>query len=347
MEVRLYTVGLPLAHEFRIARATTTVQRSLIVELLHDGIHGLGEVTENAFYGHSLDSMAESIHSCESILKNYIFGDPEDLWDHLQPLLQNDPFALAAIDLAAHDLYGKLQGQRTFDLLGLDWQNVPPSSYTIGIAGISEMIAKLREEPDWSIYKIKLGTSQDVEIVRQLREHTSAVFRVDANCGWTADETISNSAQLQALGVEFIEQPLRAEAPDRDHQRVFSESSLPVIADESCLVEADVRKCVGHFHGVNVKLCKCGGLTPAVRMLQQARSSGMKTMVGCMVESTVGISAAAQLLPLLDYADLDGAVLLAEDPADGVAVIDGCIRLSERFGNGAELVPQIVEKLKV
>jgi L-Ala-D/L-Glu epimerase len=347
MDVQLHRFALPLEHEFKIARATTTVQRSLVVELQHDGIYGLGEVTENAFYGHSLESMAESIHQCKSFLTNYTFGDPEDLWDHLQPLLKDDPFALSAIDLAAHDLYGKLQCQRTYELLELPWQDVPQSSYTIGIAPISEMVAKLREKPDWDIYKIKLGTSQDVEIVRQLREYTSAVFRVDANCGWTADATIANSVQLKPLGVEFIEQPLPAAAADEDHRRVFHESALPVIADESCLVETDVEKCIGRFHGVNVKLCKCGGLTPAVRMLKQARSSGMKTMVGCMVESTVGISAAAQLLPLLDYADLDGAVLLAEDPADGVSVINGRVGLSDRYGNGSELVPEQASKLTV
>ncbi|MCP4782113.1 MAG: dipeptide epimerase [Fuerstiella sp.] len=347
MDVELYRFALPLAHKFTIARATTTVQRSLVVRLEYDGVYGLGEVTENAFYGHSLDSMSASIHRSDSLLKSYTFGDPEDLWDHLQPRLADDSFALSAIDLAAHDLYGKLQGQRTYELLDLEWGRVPHSSYTIGIDSIDQMINKLREKPDWSIYKIKLGTSQDVEIVRQLREHTSATFRVDANCGWTAEETISNSHELQRLGVEFIEQPLPATASDADYRRVFDVSALPVIADESCLVESDVVKCVGRFHGVNVKLCKCGGLTPAVRMLQQARTHGMKTMVGCMVESTVGISAAAQLLPLLDYADLDGAVLLAEDPADGVKVINGRVCLSDRCGNGAQLVQEQVNKLTV
>ena len=347
MDVELYRFGLPLEHKFTIARATTTVQRSLVVQLEYDGVRGLGEVTENAFYGHSLDSISDSIHRCDSVLKSYTFGDPEDLWDHLQRHVADDPFALSAIDLAAHDLYGKLQRQRTYELLELEWDRVPHSSYTIGIDSIDGMIAKLREKPDWSIYKIKLGTAQDVEIVRQLREHTSAVFRVDANCGWTPEETISNSHELKQLGVEFIEQPLPATASDKDHRRVFDKSAVPVIADESCLVESDVEKCVGRFHGVNVKLCKCGGLTPAVRMLQQARAHGMKTMVGCMVESTVGISAAAQLLPLLDYADLDGAVLLADDPADGVSVINGFVRLSDRYGNGAELVQEKISKLTV
>ncbi|MCP4508807.1 MAG: dipeptide epimerase, partial [Fuerstiella sp.] len=168
----------------------------------------------------------------------------------------------------------------------------------------------------------------------------------DANCAWSAEETIANSHQLKELNVEFIEQPMEATQWEAMKQ-VRADSVLPVIADESCLVESDVVKCVGRFHGVNVKLCKCGGLTPAVRMLQQARTHGMKTMVGCMVESTVGISAAAQLLPLLDYADLDGAVLLAEDPADGVKVINGRVCLSDRCGNGAQLVQEQVNTLTV
>lgn len=221
------------------------------------------------------------------------------------------------------------------------------SSYTIGIDSIEKMIAKLNELPDWKIYKIKLGTDRDVEIIRQLRQHTSATFRVDANCGWTAEETIENSHVLKELGVEFIEQPLAANADREEQKKVFEDSALPIVADESCLVEADVEKCVGRFHGVNVKLCKCGGLTPAARMLRQAKTFGMKTMVGCMVESSVGISAAAQLLPLLDYADLDGAVLISEDPADGVSVTNGAVRLGERFGNGVELNKLNAEKLTI
>src|SRR5688572_18865908 len=180
----------------------------------------------------------------------------------------------------------------------------------------------LLEMPGWPIYKIKLGTKYDLDIVRELRKHTDAAFRVDANCGWTADEAIANSHELATLGVEFIEQPLPANEWDA-MKRVHCESELPIIADESCIAESDVERCVGHFHGVNVKLVKCGGLTPARRMAVRARELGMKAMVGCMTESTVGISAIAQLLPLLDYVDMDGAALLAEDIASGVKVERG------------------------
>jgi L-alanine-DL-glutamate epimerase-like enolase superfamily enzyme len=181
-----------------------------------------------------------------------------------------------------------------------------------------------------------LGTPHDLEIVRELRKHTDAIFRVDANCAWTADEAIRNSPALKELGVEFIEQPL---PPDRwdDMKRVYRESALPVIADESCQVEPDVERCLGHFHGINVKLVKCGGLTPARRMIQRAGQLGLKTMVGCMTESTVGISAIGQLLPLLDYVDMDGALLLARDIATGVRIERGRIHFPEENGCGVRL----------
>jgi len=334
MRVRLHRLNLPLEHEFKIARGSMTVQRSLVVELEVDGISGFGESTENDYYGFSLDSMASSIESCSEVIESYRFGSPAELWMRLHSLIPNDPFALSAIDLAAHDLFGKLAGRHTYDMLGLEWKDLPDSSYTIGIDNIDKMVAKLRERPDWSIYKIKLGTSHDVDIIRQLRNETQAIFRVDANCGWTVDETVANSFALKALGVEFIEQPLPADASVNEHRNVFRESALPIVADENCLIESDVEKCHGIFHGVNIKLCKCGGITPAVRMLRHARSLGMRTMVGCMVESSVGISAAAQLLPLLDYADLDGAELLAADVAVGVKVTNGVVRLGNHFGNG-------------
>jgi L-alanine-DL-glutamate epimerase-like enolase superfamily enzyme len=199
------------------------------------------------------------------------------------------------------------------------------------------MVEKLAEFPGWPVYKIKLGTARDLEIVRALREHTSATFRVDANCGWTADETIRNSRALKELNVEFIEQPLPADRWD-DMRRVVAESALPVIADESCIVEGDVDRCAGHFHGINIKLVKCGGLTPARRMIARARQLKLQVMVGCMTESTVGISAIAQLLPLLDYVDMDGAVLLASDIATGVTLDHGVCRFPDVPGNGVRLI---------
>ncbi len=338
MKLRLHRYQLPLEFEFTISRGSISTQPSLVVELEHEGQRGFGEATANSYYRHTLDSMSESIMACRDTVETFTFGKPEQLWQMLQPALKTDFFALSAIDLAAYDLFGKLNGQRTYETLGLEWNNIPDSSYTIGIDAPEKMIAKLESRPNWNIYKIKLGSKHDVEIIRALRKKTSAILRVDANCGWTVDETISNSHTLKDLGVEFIEQPLPAESPAEQHQRVFQESALPIIADENCLIETDVAKCAGLFHGINVKLCKCGGLTPGLRMLRKSRELGLKTMVGCMVESSVGISGAAQLLPLLDYADMDGAALISEDIATGVVVDDtGRIALGRVLGSGVEL----------
>lgn len=337
MKLSLYRVHLPLAHPFTISRGTITTQPSLIVELQHDGATGLGEVTENAFYGHSFDSITESIRQATPLLARYETHPPQELWSELMSAVSGDTFAASAVDMAAHDLWSRRQAQPAWQSWDLTWAQVPESSFTIGIDHIETMVQKLQEQPDWNIYKIKLGTDQDLDIVTELRRHTSAVFRVDANCGWTVDQTIEYSAVLKDLGVEFIEQPLPLNATDHDRKRVYENSHLPIIADENCQRPEDVGRCHGRFHGVNVKICKCGGLTPALSMLREARSLGMKTMVGCMVESSVGISGAAQLLPLLDYADLDGAVLLRDEPCSGVVVAKGLVHLTVNNGTGAVL----------
>jgi L-alanine-DL-glutamate epimerase-like enolase superfamily enzyme len=264
--------------------------------------------------------------------------DPADLWQELRPAFEANTFAQCALDIAAWDLWGKLRGQPLWKLWGLRIDGpLPVTDYTIGIDTIDVMVSKMKEFPDWPIYKIKLGTADDLGIVRELRRHTAAVFRVDANCAWDAETAIRLSRPLKDLGVEFIEQPL---PPDRwdDMREVVRHSALPIIADESCGVESDVERCSGCFHGVNVKLVKCGGLTPARRMLDRARQLGLKTMVGCMTESSVGISAIAQLLPLLDYADMDGALLLARDIASGVRIERGRIIYPQEAGCGVRLL---------
>ncbi len=337
MKMQLYRLNLPLAHTFTISRESITTQPSLIVELQHNGVVGFGEVTENRFYGHTFDSITSSLERVREMIGDYAYHSPVELWPKMRDAMRNDMFALSALDIAAHDLRGKTLGIPTWQDWGLEWTGEPYSSYTIGIDTIEQMVAKLREQPGWRTYKVKLGTSDDLGIVSELRKHTDAVFRVDANCGWTADETIANSKALAELGVEFIEQPMPIETIKADKQRVYRESALPIIADEDCQVSEDVGRCAGLVHGVNVKICKCGGLTPALQMLREARRLGMKTMVGCMVESAIGISGASQLLPLMDYADLDGAVLLADSPTTGVRVDKGVVKLTGRAGTGALL----------
>tara|TARA_R110002073_G_scaffold279026_1_gene442895 strand:- start:137025 stop:138038 length:1014 start_codon:yes stop_codon:yes gene_type:complete len=336
MEVILKPYELKLKHTFTISRESRDTQTTLVVELKDGGFSGYGEATSNPYYGVTIEKMKEDITAVQSLIKNNGDVTPEQFWELMYPFFKKNMFALCALDLAYNDLYTRKKGMKLYEYWNLDIRNNPKTDYTIGIDSIEKMVAKLQEKP-WPIYKIKLGTKEDIKIITELRKHTDAVFRVDANCGWTVAETIANAIALQELGVEFIEQPLKADDWE-GHREVFLKSVLPIVADESCQVESDVLKCKDHFHGVNVKLVKCGGVTAAKRMLEQAKQLGMKTMVGCMTESTVGISAIAHLLPLLDYVDMDGPLLLAEDIASGITITDGIINYSQLNGTGVSLI---------
>ncbi len=336
MEIILRQFDLKLRHTFTIARDSYDSQPTLIVELKDGQFSGFGEATSKAYYGITIQKMTDDIRAIEFIIASLDNLLPQDFWMELYPYFKNNMFALCALDMAYNDLYTRKKGIKLYDYWNLNSTNNPQTNYTIGIASIDSMITRLNEVP-WPIYKIKLGTPNDLEIVTELRKHTDAVFRVDANCGWSVDETIKNAKELKKLGVEFIEQPLKADDWD-GHKKVFSKSVLPIVADESCQTEDDVLKCHNHFHGVNVKLVKCGGLTPAKRMLENAKKLEMKTMVGCMTESTVGISAIAHLAPLLDYVDMDGALLLTNDIASGVKIEKGTIKYSNGNGIGVTLL---------
>lgn len=336
MQVILKPFELKLRHTFTISRESYDTQSNLIVVLKDGDYSGFGEATSNPYYGVTVEKMMEDIMALKSKVEGTTQATPEEFWDSLYPHLKHNMFALCALDLAYNDLYARKKGKKLYELWNYDISNNPLTDYTIGIDTIEKMVSKMKEMP-WPIYKIKLGTKEDIKIVTELRKHTKAIFRIDANCGWTVDETIKNAVSLKELGVEFLEQPMKADDWDA-HREVFLKSVLPVIADESCQVEADVAKCHNHFHGINVKLVKCGGLTSARRMLNHAKDLGMKTMVGCMTESSVGISAIAHLLPLLNYVDMDGALLLAEDIATGVIIKDGVIEYSPLNGTGVSLI---------
>ena len=339
MELLLREIGLPLRHAFTISQGTTLVQHNLLVELRENGISGYGEgASSHAYQAFTAPVMRADLEAARGRIEAEHLDDPAALWDRLLPVLGHDRFAMCALDEAAHDLWGKQRGQPVWKLWGLEQRGTPFSDYTIGIDSLEIMVMKLREFEGWPIYKIKLGTPDDLAIVRELRRHTDAVFRVDANCAWTVEQTLALAPELKKLGVEFIEQPLPADDWPGMKQ-LFAASALPIIADESCLVPEDVDHCAGYFHGVNVKLTKAGGLTPARRMLQHARELGLQTMVGCMCESSVGISAIAQLLPLLDYVDMDGAVLIAQDIATGVSVEKGRAIFPIENGNGVQMLP--------
>ena len=335
MQLSLKKYTLALKHTFSISRESHDFQDTLIVGLsLHEKT-GYGEATSNLYYKITAESMIKEIEGVRNEIESFDFLTPEDFHQFLTHKgLSN--FSICALDLAAHDLYGKLLGKPLYEIWGTKLDHYPTTNYTIGIADIETMVSKMKERP-WPIYKIKLGTDDDVHIIKELRKHTEAIFRIDANCAWTAKETIINAPQLKDLGVEFLEQPLKANDWEGMEQ-VMHQCVLPVIADESCIIESDVEKCHLHFNGINIKLTKCGGLTPALRMIKKAKSLGLKVMVGCMTESSVGISAIAQLVPQLDYVDMDGAMLLKEDIANGIHINDdGSLVFPKLGGSGITL----------
>jgi L-Ala-D/L-Glu epimerase len=335
MKLSFFVKDLVLKHTFTIAHQSRDIQDTVIVQLQDGDFFGLGETTTNPFYGMTAENITAKLEEAREIVENRDWHNPEELWDVVYPIFEANPFAQCALDMAAWDIYTKQKGLKLYEYLKLDPANIPLTNYTVGIDHVEKMVAKMKEV-DWPLYKIKLGTDQDMDIIRELRRHTDAVFRIDANCAWTAEQAIRNSEIMAKLNVEFMEQPLGKDDLE-GMKEVFRYSKLPVIADESCIVEADVEKCNGLFHGINIKLVKAGGITPALRMIQNAKQLGMKVMVGCMTESSVGISAIAHIAPLLDYVDMDGAMLLQEDIAAGVQISSQGVVFPEGPGIGAML----------
>ncbi|MBN7809702.1 dipeptide epimerase [Algoriphagus sp. H41] len=336
MNLSYHVFDLPLKHTFTIAHQSRDVQDTLVVRLEGDGCYGLGESTTNPFYGMTIDNMTACLEQIRPVVERGTWKSPEELWELGREVFRENPFAQCALDMAAWDWFAKRKGQKLYEYLNLDPRDIPTTNFTIGIDRVEKMVSKMKEV-HWPIYKIKLGTEDDLAIVRELRKYTDAVFRIDANCAWTAEQAIRNSEELVKLGVEFMEQPLGKDDLE-GMKEVYKHSKLPVMADESCIVENDVKKCLGLFHAINVKLVKAGGITPGLRMIKEAKSLGMKTMVGCMTESSVGITAIAHIAPLLDYVDMDGAMLLAKDPAKGVVITPEKVTFPEGNGIGAELV---------
>lgn len=335
MKVDFKIYHLPLKHAFTISRYTVTTQSTVIVSISDGKYTGYGEATINPYYDSTIEKLKSSILLSKNIVETSNGLKPEALWEKLEPLLRHDYFALCAIDCAFWDLYAKQNNRVLRSFWSDEDPETPLTNYTIGIDSIKNMTKKIVEQP-WPIYKIKLGTSEDVDIIKALRLKTDAVFRVDANCAWSVKETLANAIELKKLGVEFIEQPLKAD--DWDGMSVLKKQCvLPIIADESCQKLEDVNRCAEGFDGINIKLMKCGGITPALEMIKTARDKSLLVMAGCMTESTIGISNLTQIAPLLDFIDADGAMLLKEDIVRGVCFDNGRIIFSNKNGSGAVL----------
>lgn len=341
MQVRWRSFQLPFTHPFTISKGTKTHQPTLVVALTHLGRTGYGEAPAIAYYNITTEQMEADLLRKKLFIEKYAFIDPERYWHYLHHLLPANPFLVCALDMAGWDLFGKLRNTSLHRLWSPEPATLPLTDFTIGIDTIDKMVEKMEAQP-WPIYKIKLGTSQDIEIMQQLRRRTNAPLRIDANAAWTIEEALEKIAVFRDLGVEFIEQPL-AKDNWEGMRLLFAKSPIPLIADESCVTEADVDKCVGHFHGINIKLTKCSGITPALRMIKNAKEKQLKVMVGSMNESSIGSAAIAQLLPLIDYVDMDGPLLLAEDLATGLHYQAGKVTLPQTPGLGIVPLPHLFD----
>ncbi len=317
MKLSYHSFQLKFRHPFTISKGTKTHQPTFVVELEHLGWKGYGEAPAIAYYNIPIEKMQEDLERKKIFVEKFAFTEPDRWWHYLHHLFPANNFLVAALDMAGWDIYGKMKRKPLKEFWKPEVPHHPLCDYTIGIDHIDKMIEKLKEKP-WPIYKIKLGTDHDIAIIESLRKHTDAVFRIDANAAWKADEALEKIIAFKNLGVEFIEQPL-AKDDWEGMKFLYEKSPLPLFADESCVEEEDVQKCAGHFHGINIKLTKCSGITPALRMISNARELNMEVMIGAMNESTLGSSAIAHLAPLVDHIDADGPLLLEDDIATGLS----------------------------
>jgi L-Ala-D/L-Glu epimerase len=331
MDVEVLT--LRTKHPFVIARGGQSDHRTVWVRLTDsEGNEGWGEAAPSKYYGETADSVVAALQLYGNMLPDDPFHleEAERRWENK---LRGNAAARAALSAALHDLVGKRLNVPVFRMWGLDPCMAPKSTFTIGLDAPDRIRSKVMEADQYPILKVKLGTDHDVDILRAIREATDKEIRVDANCGWTVKRTLRMLPVLDEFGVTVLEQPLVPHDLD-GLAAVTAQADIPVIADESCLTSIDIPPLVGKVDGINIKLAKCGGLREALRMIAVARAHGLMVMVGCMIESSLGITAAAHFTPLVDIVDLDGAALLAHDPFVGATIDGGQVALPAGPGLG-------------
>ena len=303
-----------------------------------DGTVGWGEAAPNKFYGETPETAIAALERLKPLVEACDPFQLESLEAQMNAALRNNGSVKSAVSMAAHDIVGKRLGVPVWKLWGLDPAKAPLSSFTIAIAPDNkELVKRVKAAAEFPVLKIKLGTDRDEEIVRTVRDAApDKVLRVDANAAWSPKHALTMIDLLKELGIEYVEQPVAA--TDLDGLAFVRErSSLPIVADESCVVAADVARLAGIVDGINIKLSKCGGLREALRMIATARAHGMLVMAGCMIETSLAITAAAHFAPLLDYADFDGAALLSDDPHAGATIHGGRIGIPNEPGLGVRL----------
>jgi L-alanine-DL-glutamate epimerase-like enolase superfamily enzyme len=335
MEISSGVRVLTLTETFTIARGSTDTEQVVWAEIAHGGHIGRGEGAPDDRYGESVTAAREFIESAGDALGDDPFA--LEAIEHRLRARGGSVVGCCAVECALHDLVGKLVGQPTWRLLGLA-DRTPPTSYTIGIDSIEGTAERARRaaEAGYRRLKVKLGGAADLERLEAIRAVCDLPLRVDANEGWTVAEARDLLPALVGLNVELIEQPFPAAERDAFRELRAVAGGIPLVVDEGCHTLRDVADVAGYADGVNLKLAKTGGIREAVRMIHAARALGLVVMLGCMIESSLGISAAGQFASLCDFVDLDGHLLISDDPCEGLTLEDGRIVLSQQPGLGME-----------
>ncbi len=333
MTIKHSIYKLQLIDPFGLARSTRTE-----IDVIHINIDGgVGESSPSKYYGETINTVVENLNK----VSDKVDADVdfiEDKMDELKNLLpENAPSTLAAIDMALYDNFCKKINIPLYKLIGVDPKRCPKSSFTIGIDTIDVMLQKVDKAKEYPILKIKLGrdSEADMKVMKAIREKTDKTIRVDANCGWSYDEAVKCIDFLADLDVEFVEQPMEKDDID-GLKKLYKVSKLPIILDENIKVSKDIPRCAEFCHGINIKLMKCGGITEARKMIAIARAFDLKIMIGCMIESSIAITAASHLGPLVDYLDLDGHALVSNDPYVGMILKEGKPIIPDKPGIGVE-----------
>lgn len=336
MKLEVEPLRLASSHPFQIARETRAEFELFVFSLTFEGTTGLGEAAPQDYYGESPDTVRAAVDAIGGMLE----GDPgqllaslNELGGELRETLADHASVRAALDMALWDLRGKLENKPCYELFGAEPSNTPLTSFTIGIDKPKVIDQKVDAAAPYKILKVKVGIPGDMEILDRVIARSGKKVRVDANEGWDLEMAIGKTKELHERGVEFCEQPISHEDEEglRELKRV---SPLEIILDESIINPGDAEDKSDQGHGINIKLMKCGGISPAVDLIAEARRYELKVMLGCMVETSIAVTAAAQLSPLVDYADLDGNLLLADDPFEGVKVVNGKLVLPSKPGLG-------------
>ena len=325
-------IDLRLSTPFRISRGMQNTASNVIVQIQYNEHVGYGEAAPDEYYGEN----QETVLACISTFAGNLGEDPfliEDIMSHLDHLIRLNPAAKAAVDMALYDLVGKLLNVPVYKLLGLNPKHTPHTSFTLGIDTPDNMAKKALLARDYPILKVKVGTKHDLDNLKAIREVSTATIRVDANTAWTPKEAIKMINALAPYGIEFVEQPTSPR--NLDGLRLIRDNvPVPIIADESCVTAEDIPGLAECVDGVNFKLMKSNGITNVLKMIHVARAHNLRVMIGCMIESSLAITAAAHLTPLVDYADLDGHLLIDNDPYEGVKVVNGKLMLPNAPGLG-------------